>query len=170
MPITINGSGTVTGISAGGLPDAIITQPELAAGVAGNGPAFSAYQSSAQTTSAATSQKITFTTVSFDTGSCFASSRFTPNVAGYYQFNCGVRTDATIASLQASLRKNAATAFAAGSFTNTSLFAFASSCSGLVFLNGTTDFVEVYAYTGSSIALATGSAETYFQGFLARAA
>lgn len=30
MAITINGTGTVTGIIAGGLPDAIITQPELA--------------------------------------------------------------------------------------------------------------------------------------------
>jgi len=29
MPITINGSGTVTGISAGGLPDGIITRPEM---------------------------------------------------------------------------------------------------------------------------------------------
>jgi hypothetical protein len=31
MPITINGSGTVTGISAGGLPDACITTDDLAA-------------------------------------------------------------------------------------------------------------------------------------------
>ena len=29
MPITINGSGTVTGISAGGLPDGVITRPEM---------------------------------------------------------------------------------------------------------------------------------------------
>jgi len=32
MPITINGSGTVTGISAGGLPDGSITSDDLAAG------------------------------------------------------------------------------------------------------------------------------------------
>jgi hypothetical protein len=31
MPITINGSGTVTGISAGGLPDGVITTDEIAA-------------------------------------------------------------------------------------------------------------------------------------------
>ena len=30
MPITINGSGTVTGISAGGLPDGIVTTAEVA--------------------------------------------------------------------------------------------------------------------------------------------
>ena len=33
MPIAINGSGTVTGISAGGLPDACITTDELASTV-----------------------------------------------------------------------------------------------------------------------------------------
>lgn len=31
MPITLNGSGTVTGISAGGLPDGVITTDDLAA-------------------------------------------------------------------------------------------------------------------------------------------
>ena len=32
MPITIDGTGTITGISAGGLPDASITSAEIAAG------------------------------------------------------------------------------------------------------------------------------------------
>jgi hypothetical protein len=31
MPITINGSGTVTGLTPGGLPDGVITNPDLAA-------------------------------------------------------------------------------------------------------------------------------------------
>ena len=35
MPITLNGSGTVTGISAGGLPDGIIQSADLASGVGG---------------------------------------------------------------------------------------------------------------------------------------
>jgi len=34
MPISINGSGTITGLSAGGLPDASITADDLAAGAA----------------------------------------------------------------------------------------------------------------------------------------
>ena len=37
MPITINGSGTVTGISAGGLPDASVNTEDLNAGTASNG-------------------------------------------------------------------------------------------------------------------------------------
>ncbi len=35
MPIAINGSGTVTGVSVGGLPDGCITAAELASGVKG---------------------------------------------------------------------------------------------------------------------------------------
>ena len=35
MPITLNGSGTVTGISVGGLPDGIVDGDTLASGVGG---------------------------------------------------------------------------------------------------------------------------------------
>ena len=35
MPITLNGSGTVSGISAGGLPDGIIQSADLATAVTG---------------------------------------------------------------------------------------------------------------------------------------
>mgnify|MGYP003139518956 CR=1 FL=1 len=35
MPVTINGNGTVTGISAGGLPDGCITADDLASGAGG---------------------------------------------------------------------------------------------------------------------------------------
>ena len=35
MPIAINGSGSITGISAGGLPDGCVTADDLASGVGG---------------------------------------------------------------------------------------------------------------------------------------
>ena len=35
MPIVLNGSGTITGISAGGLPDGIIQAADLASGAVG---------------------------------------------------------------------------------------------------------------------------------------
>jgi hypothetical protein len=35
MPIAVNGSGTITGISAGGLPDGCVTADDLASGVGG---------------------------------------------------------------------------------------------------------------------------------------
>jgi hypothetical protein len=173
MPITINGSGTVTGISAGGLPDAIITQPELAANVAGNGPVFSAYQSSGQTLNAATSTKITFTTEVFDTNSAYdtTNSRFQPTVAGYYLFTCGVRSDANPqAALHMRLVKNGNFEFAAGSFTNNGLGAFMSSCSGIAYLDGLADYVECYSYSGTTATMSTGSSATYFQGAMIRSA
>lgn len=40
MPITINGSGTVTGISVGGLPDGVITAPELSGAQTGTAPIY----------------------------------------------------------------------------------------------------------------------------------
>lgn len=40
MPITINGSGTVTGISAGGLPDGSITAPDLDGAQTGAAPIY----------------------------------------------------------------------------------------------------------------------------------
>jgi len=49
MSMVINGSGTITGLSAGGLPSATVTQATLATPIAGTGPAFSAYQSIPQT-------------------------------------------------------------------------------------------------------------------------
>ncbi len=148
----------------------LIEQNDLAPGVTGNGPAFSAYQSSGQSLSAGTNTKITFTTEDFDTASCFASSRFTPTVAGYYQFNCGIRTDSAIAALHVKLTASTVGEFSAGSFTNTSLSSFMSSCSGLVYLNGSTDYVEVYAFSGGNITLSTGRGATFFHGFLARSA
>lgn len=40
MPITINGSGTVTGISAGGLPDGVIKAPDLDGAQTGTAPIY----------------------------------------------------------------------------------------------------------------------------------
>lgn len=42
MPITINGTGTITGISAGGLPDGVITAAELDGAQSGSAPIYAA--------------------------------------------------------------------------------------------------------------------------------
>ena len=52
MPITLNGDGTVTGISAGGLPDGCITADDLASGVGGK---ILAYQNAVKTDTSTTS-------------------------------------------------------------------------------------------------------------------
>ena len=168
MAITINGTGTITGISAGGLPDATITQAELAAGVAGNGPAFSAYQSSAQTLVTSTSTKITYDVEEFDTNSNFASSRFTPTVAGYYNFSAAIQMGVQASIIVLTFFKNGSAEKVVGQ-TSTSLVSLING-SALIYCNGTTDYVEVYAIVGIGQALFASSSTVYFQGAMVRAA
>lgn len=172
MPIGINGSGTITGISAGGLPDATITQADLASGVAGTGPAFSAYQSTGTSTPTATFTKLAFQTEEFDTASCFDSTtnyRFTPNVAGYYQINGCVQ--AGLSTQLITIYKNGSE-YRRGNQSGAGGYNVQTLVSALVYLNGTTDYIELYWYqasgtTQTSTAVSNG---TYFQGFLVRAA
>jgi|LauGreDrversion2_3_1035106.scaffolds.fasta_scaffold30093_2 hypothetical protein len=165
MTITINGTGTITGITAGGLPDAIITQPELATGVAGTGPAFRAYMSVAQTISATTFTKLNFNAESFDTNSNYDTSlyRFTPTVAGYYQITSNTYFSATA---QLYIYKNGVANLtgAYGNFTGHTI-------SGLVYMNGSTDYLETY-YFGSAGLTTSNNAETanQFSGALVRSA
>jgi hypothetical protein len=177
MPITINGTGTITGISAGGLPDAIITQAELATPVAGTGPAFSVLANAAQTISGFTQTKVVLNSEQFDTANCFDSTtnyRYTPNVAGYYQFHgCVYFQAGSSGQVTSSIWKNGSV-IAAGFVTPSSVADIGSSTSALIYMNGSTDYVELYTYQNSGATRqtfgASGVLYTYFQGFLARAA
>jgi hypothetical protein len=168
MPIAIDGSGTITGISAGGLPDATITQAELASGVAGTGPAFSAYATASQTVSSSIVTKVILGLENFDTANCFDSTtnyRFTPNVAGYYQINGSIYASGTTVSVVlCSLYKNG-TPYLGGSFIATtgtgSGVNGASTVTGLVYMNGTTDYIELYGY-----AVGTGTVQLSNPGSL----
>jgi hypothetical protein len=171
--MVINGSGSITGLSAGGLPDATIQQADLATNVAGNGPAFSAYASAAQTVTSTVDTKVVFDTETFDTNSNFASSRFTPTVAGYYQLNTLIRFNGTVPSQYIiSFYKNGASLGVAYQL-NISAGLLIQPISTLLYLNGTTDYVEVYAsITATSPTLgATANINTnYFSGVMVRAA
>jgi len=166
MPITLNGSGTITGISAGGLPDAIITQPELAANVVGNGPAFSAYQSTTQAFSGATFTKVAYQTEEFDTASAFDSTtnyRFTPLVAGYYYITGSCSFGGASNTKQVAIYKNGSNYKQGADVTAT-----AATATCLVFLNGSTDYVEVYAFSSGSANADALSNRTYFQATMVR--
>jgi hypothetical protein len=171
MTMTISGDGTITGLVAGGLPDATITQAELSTNVAGNGPAFSAYQSSAQTLSSSTWTKITFTSLDFDTtGGMYASSRFTPTIAGYYQVNSAIAAGTIYTTGVASIYKNGSI-FKQGNTNNGgSGTSNGWTVNAIVYLNGSTDYIEIYGNIVASQPLAAGVAYTYFQAFLAKAA
>lgn len=137
--------------------------------VSSNMPAFSYYQSAAQTLANSTATKITFTTSEFDTtGGMYASSRFTPTVSGYYQVSAGVAMGAAASPMTIYIYKN-------GSIykqINNSISSAISSGFGsaLVQLNGSTDYIEIYAYITIGQVLSASSAGTYFQSVMVRAA
>ena len=170
MAITINGTGTITGISAGGLPDAIITQPELAAGVAGNGPLFLATGTTQSAPSSSVDTKIVFGTEVTDTNSNYdpSTSRFQPTVAGYYDIKSGMQISGTQASgtyLNLSLFKNGSQYLSMASANSQAFPQMAGSV--IVYLNGSSDYVEVYQF---QVGTPLPTNNIYFQGFLARSA
>jgi hypothetical protein len=134
-------------------------------------PAFSAYQSSAQTISSST--KIQFQTEDFDTANCFDSAtnyRFTPNVAGYYQVIGSVQGGSSNAYIQPFIYKNGSSV-KSGSFVGVASAFHTAQISYLVYMNGSTDYVELWASQSVSQSLTLGAANgTYFQAFLARSA
>jgi predicted patatin/cPLA2 family phospholipase len=176
MALVLDGGGTITGLTVGGLTDATIQQADLAPNVAGNGPAFSAYQSTAQSAlSAAAYTKLLFQTKEFDTNSRFNNTgstvngipayAFMPDVAGYYQVNTAVQHNTSFETLVVIYKNGSQHRF--GIDVNSS---WSSVASALVYLNGTTDYIEVYAYFASSVAPNIGPQNTYFQAAMVRAA
>ena len=165
------GNGSIVGLNAGGLPDASITQADLATNVAGNGPAFSAYQTSATSLTGGAWTKITFNTEQFDTNNNFASSTFTPTVAGYYQINAQIQYDiASVANANIRIYKNGS-ALIQGNYL--SLAAQNGPCvvvSGLIYCNGTTDTIEIYGNIGTTCNTLTGLPATMFSGAMVRGA
>ncbi len=148
----------------------VVTQTMLAGSVAGNGPAFSAYRSGQSITNS-TFTKVTGFTESFDTAGVFDASagRFTPNVAGYYQFNFQYDSAQTSGSLFCETRKNNTRVCLSTIADHAAGIGACAAGAGLVYLNGSTDYVELFVYQNSSGAANT-SVETLLSGFLARAA
>ena len=147
--------------------------------VSGNMPAFSAYSTTNQTFTNNVALKITFDTEVFDTNSNFASSRFTPTVAGYYQIDYSVYYNLNLCSqLTAGIWKNGARFLDSQNYYNGgSTITLGSNVqlvgTGLIYLNGTTDYLEIYATLsigGGSATTIGQSYITWFQGALVRAA
>jgi hypothetical protein len=151
---------------------ASINQSYLASGVAGTGPAFSATPTTTQSVTSATYTKVNFGTENFDTNNNFASSRFTPTVAGYYFISGSIYSVSTAAAtyIWAIIYKNGGTAFSGNLNTPVTTVDGIGTVNGLIYMNGSTDYVEMYCYlAGTSPVVQTG-ANTVFSGFLARGA
>ncbi len=163
---TADNTGTLQ-LQSGGTTIATISSTGLSTQV--GAPAFSAYQNSAQTLSGSTTTKITFDTEEWDTNSNFASSRFTPTIAGYYQINGGIQVNATACVISLFLYKNGSLYKFLVTSNNSNLSgAYGSS---LVYLNGSTDYVEIYASVATGQALnVNGTAGSWFNGAMVRSA
>jgi hypothetical protein len=151
------------------IADANVTQAKLGTNVVGNGPAFRAFASTVTSLSSNVIAKVNLLSENFDTNSNFDSSRFTPTVAGYYQINCTVYSAAAPQYLQVKIYKNGSVHSGA---VHTNVQTFASNVSDLVYCNGTTDYIEMYAIQqgGGTVSVTTGTDATYMSGFLARSA
>jgi hypothetical protein len=154
------------------LANASVTQAKLGTNVAGNGPAFGYYQSVAQSMTAGVYTKITFTTSEFDTtGGMYASSRFTPTVAGYYQVNASFNIASTFTGGTCVIYKNGSgfkqgSANLNGGNKNSSGW----TVSSIIYCNGSTDYLEVYGQVNDTQNTFASQPVTYFNACLIRAA
>jgi hypothetical protein len=120
---------------------------------AGSGPTFRAYRgTSDQSFTQGVLTKIQYNTEDWDTANCYdptTNYRFTPNVAGYYSFNMNIylQTSAT-GDAQMIMRKNGSnntSAYFGSVATN-----WSPSVNGLVYLDGSTDYIEGFIYFANS--------------------
>jgi hypothetical protein len=173
------GSGTMTLAGPSTNSNQTVTIPDATGTmmVSGNMPTFSAYSTSSQNPTTNVATKITFNVEEWDTNNNFASSTFTPTVAGYYQINAMLRVGASGAMTNAwvalykngSVYKRAQELGNANSMTNAQVV-----LSEMVYCNGSTDYIEIYGLiAGSSLVFDNSNGQPYdarVTGFLARTA
>ncbi len=133
MPVVINGNGPLETPSL-----EVNTVPVLA------GPAFGATDT-ATTATANVATKIVFDTEVFDTDSAFDGTKFQPNVAGYYYVsmrtvNSGTTNATSVSSL---IYKNGALYVSASAYA-AATFGVAPNVSAILYLDGSSDYVEFF--------------------------
>jgi hypothetical protein len=144
--------------------------------VSGNMPAFSVYRNASQSVPSGSATKIQFDNRTFDTNNYFditTNYRYLPLVAGYYQISACCTLSSTISGnpyVNGYLYKNnggyARTANSQPSNGNY----YSSYINTLVYLNGSTDYLEFYAeqVSGSSATVILGASWTWFTGVMIR--
>ena len=174
LKLKATSGGSVSFVNGDTASDLTVTFPAVTgtAMVSGNMPAFSAWGSSGTSLTNNINTKITYDTEEFDTNSNFASSRFTPTVAGYYQLNANLLLISSASGIlgitiykNGSLLKNGSQIVNSGDYVGAII-------SALVYANGTTDYFEIYALqnNGSTRTTLGGQAYNWFQGAMVRSA
>jgi hypothetical protein len=144
--------------------------------VSGNMPAFRAYATSGQTIANLTFTKIQFNNKSFDTNNNFDSTtnyRFTPTVSGYYQVN-GVfaLNGSALGYATLAIYKNGTIINQGASTPNNTTFGGGSNVSDVIYMNGSTDYLELFCAqsSGGSLTVQVGVNTNIFSACLIRAA
>jgi len=148
-------------------------------GIAPTGPAFQARASVNQGFSVNTYTKVNFATIMFDTNTCYnvGTSRFTPSVAGYYHVFASIHVYHAAYggnyTVRCSIYKNGSLYIAgqeigvAGTNQGNN-----PQIAGLIPMNGTSDYLEVYTWTNNPTqpAVQGGTPDmSYWGAYLARA-
>ena len=155
-----------------------VTQDKVATGVGGEGPTFSAFRNtSTQTVTTGVATKVQLNGEDYDTANAFDSTtnfRFQPAVAGYYlvtgRIACSASGGGTV-SVPA-IYKNGSLVLSGQPYIPPSgSSSMTTTVTGLVYLNGSTDYAELWAtITGSgTITISNGTGVTFLQGTLVRA-
>ena len=170
-----NTSGSVTISSPAVSGTTTLTLPSTSGTVQVGGPAFSVSSTALVSAANTTFTKVTYDTEDYDTNSNFASSRFTPTVAGYYQINATIVFSGIVAVGKKSfvtIYKNGSRFLDGNNAAQISGETTQNSVSGIVYLNGSTDYVEIYGWqdTGGAQNIGSDASAKKFTGCLVRSA
>jgi hypothetical protein len=134
-------------------------------------PAFCVNATSTQSISSGTYTKVTLDNEVFDTNNNFASSTFTPTVAGYYIVTGSTIIQSAASAVLVQIYKNGTSVSAGSSYPASGQISAVASTTAVVYCNGSTDYLELYAYQGTAGSLTIGSGiQTQMTGCLLRGA
>jgi hypothetical protein len=143
-----------------------------------NNPIFSVVRSGAFSITSGVNTRVPYNVVDFDTNSGWNNStyQYKPTVAGYYQFSWGVLINALIAGgtqeFFSAIYKNGTTyTWGTDLAPSTTHYSYTNgSC--ILYLNGSTDYVEIFVYQNSGGAVniepSAGAFPMRFMGYMLR--
>jgi hypothetical protein len=183
-----SGTGTFTIASPNSNTNRTLTLPDEAGTILTNGsplvlpkgvPAFSAYMGSNQTVTNVTFTKLQMNTEVFDTNNNYdpvTNFRFTPTVAGYYSViaSCTLQSTTATHRVSAYIYRNGVSYKGGVNSAAGGLSFPLSEASTILYMNGSSDFVEAYVYidigSGTGTIFADNSSRSQFSGVLVGAA
>jgi len=167
----VAGSNTITlPASTGTVLTSVSPASDLPSSI--KGPTFRASKNSTQSISTSTWTKIQFNVEDWDTNSNYDNAtnyRFTPTVAGYYQVDMQIEFNNVSGNYLCSIYKNGS-AYITSSFYAGSTGGSTPSAHALIYMNGSTDYIEGYGYTTVTSQSVYNGTATYFNAALVRGA